>query len=991
MSQEYVFRFLSARPASLEPRIEQRPMKLELYDGFQPTTTFRDALSRIDATANPRAARLVAELRQESTYVDRIDALPFDPRPGIDWAQQHVDLPADDDHAAETLGDAYGVSAEQFARDSKVVDSLTHLADTLLAQTITPAPDEVNLDSLSLAYKILSFALAVGRGSSFPHGATVGDLVGRRTILVPPVGKVAPQRMTPEGAGRPQPPARPDARSTHEDREALVRELERLQQTHSELTKLAISPEAVTLRSAETDAERIASLESQLRNAEAESQRAPAAGAERGAPASRSAIASATLMRPVLTEKAADTLSSASKQTLSSLSLESTKIDPVLAVRTLERRMNALAAELPATLPTTNVIRFAGVEFDPGQLREALGLYSRPNVVPQPHFCEFQAGIGDLLIVRQTLKAYELAEFSNVENVLAGETRDREHRRLDTSEDITTTEQTTDTQKEKDLQSTQRNEMQAEADKTVKQQFGLEAGLQISGSYGPSVQFSTHLNANFSTSSEETQRKAVSFSQEVTQKTSETIRETIKQTVSHRVLEEIQEINKHSFVNETDKHIRGIYRWLNKVYDAQIFNYGQRMLYEFVVPEPAAYFLYAMVENPPPNSDLVKPDPPKFFGQPLKPSNLTRTNFYDYVAKYQVSGVPAPPPQFQTAAFFDKQDAGDKNTYDRSGKIDVPDGYETYAAVVAADYSFEQGDTTDARMSLGGHDFDHTGFWGSSYSTINPRLRELSIAYHFFQVKSFTLAVDVLCQLTDEGFAKWQQQAYDSIIEAYLRQKSDYEEKLAAIAIQSDPGHLGRNPAENQRITQEELKKLVLMVLTGSDSIALDSFLASDEPLMDLAEVCDHGSWIRFFENAFEWTNMIYVLYPYFWGRHARWNAALHFTDPDLEFAAFLRAGAARVQVPVRPGFEKAVAHFCQYGEIWNGNDPPLRGDDLYVPIVDEIEANLGKFTQDGVPYPDGSQPWEVRIPTDLVLVENVEEVPNIRDMLTGQNVTLHS
>jgi hypothetical protein len=159
---------------------------------------------------------------------------------------------------------------------------------------------------------------------------------------------------------------------------------------------------------------------------------------------------------------------------------------------------------------------------------------------------------------------------------------------------------------------------------------------------------------------------------------------------------------------------------------------------------------------------------------------------------------------------------------------------------------------------------------------------------------------------------------------------------------------------------------------------------------MDLASVCDNGSWIRFFENAFEWTNMIYVLYPYFWGRHARWNAALHFTDPDLEFAAFLRAGAARVQIPVRPGFEKAVAHFCQYGEIWDGNDPPLRGDDLYVPVVDEIETNLGKFTSDGVPYPDGAQPWEVRIPTDLVLVENLEEVPNIRDMLTGQNVTIH-
>src|SRR5262249_32934607 len=106
-------------------------------------------------------------------------------------------------------------------------------------------------------------------------------------------------------------------------------------------------------------------------------------------------------------------------------------------------------------------------------------------------------------------------------------------------------------------------------------------------------------------------------------------------------------------------------------------------------------------------------------------------------------------------------------------------------------------------------------------------------------------------------------------------------------------------------------------------------------------------------------------------------------------FAAFLRAGAARVQVPVRPGFEKAVVHFLQFGEIWNGNDPPMHDDDLYVPIVDEIAANLGKYDNDGVPYPPGSTPWEVRIPTELVVVQNLEEIPNIVDILTGKNINL--
>lgn len=71
---------------------------------------------------------------------------------------------------------------------------------------------------------------------------------------------------------------------------------------------------------------------------------------------------------------------------------------------------------------------------------------------------------------------------------------------------------------------------------------------------------------------------------------------------------------------------------------------------------------------------------------------------------------------------------------------------------------------------------------------------------------------------------------------------------------------------------------------------------------------------------------------------------------------------------------------------IWGSNDVPLIGDDLYVPIVKEITENLGKL-DDGVPYPADSQPWEVTIPTSLVVLQDLAEVPNIRDMMTGNNI----
>jgi hypothetical protein len=247
---------------------------------------------------------------------------------------------------------------------------------------------------------------------------------------------------------------------------------------------------------------------------------------------------------------------------------------------------------------------------------------------------------------------------------------------------------------------------------------------------------------------------------------------------------------------------------------------------------------------------------------------------------------------------------------------------------------------------------------------------------------------DLFCVRTNHALQTWQHETYAAIIEAYLNKKAAYEEKKAQRQLQDGVQIAGHNPLDNRRIEREELKKLVLYSVLRTGYIDFNSYYGTAEPLLDLSKAEQNGSEIRFFENAFEWHNMTYVFYPYFWNRHARWISALHLTDPDSDFAAFLRAGAARVQVPVRPGFERAVAYFCQTGDVWKGQDPPLIDDDLYVPIVEEIEENLGKLDA-GVPYPPDSQPWEVTVPTSLVVVQDLAEIPAIRDALTGNVMSL--
>ena len=68
--------------------------------------------------------------------------------------------------------------------------------------------------------------------------------------------------------------------------------------------------------------------------------------------------------------------------------------------------------------------------------------------------------------------------------------------------------------------------------------------------------------------------------------------------------------------------------------------------------------------------------------------------------------------------------------------------------------------------------------------------------------------------------------------------------------------------------------------------------------------------YVRFFEQAFEWEEITWVTYPYFWGRKCNWQKIYQLQHVDPIFLAFLQAGFARVVVPVRPVYEHAALRF---------------------------------------------------------------------------------
>jgi hypothetical protein len=123
------------------------------------------------------------------------------------------------------------------------------------------------------------------------------------------------------------------------------------------------------------------------------------------------------------------------------------------------------------------------------------------------------------------------------------------------------------------------------------------------------------------------------------------------------------------------------------------------------------------------------------------------------------------------------------------------------------------------------------------------------------------------------------------------------------------------------------------------------------------------GDLVKFVQQAIEWENLLYFLYPYFWGSEVQGRDKMLFEHPDPEHQNFLRAGYCRVVITVRPGFEEDFTRLVETGSLSNVYTSP------YLPIAQEI-ANRALTNYAGIPpanpekharpllYPQQRQTW---------------------------------
>jgi hypothetical protein len=112
---------------------------------------------------------------------------------------------------------------------------------------------------------------------------------------------------------------------------------------------------------------------------------------------------------------------------------------------------------------------------------------------------------------------------------------------------------------------------------------------------------------------------------------------------------------------------------------------------------------------------------------------------------------------------------------------------------------------------------------------------------------------------------------------------------------------------------------------------------------------------IKFINQAIEWKNLIYFVYPYFWDIPLSWDFIRQIRHSDAIRQAFLRAGSARVVLSVRQGWEADWIQFVETG----GFDKKLLAGHPYMSIASEI-ASYDRTNYPGIP---AANPGSTNIP----------------------------
>ncbi|AXG72999.1 hypothetical protein DVK85_01610 [Flavobacterium arcticum] len=606
-------------------------------------------------------------------------------------------------------------------------------------------------------------------------------------------------------------------------------------------------------------------------------------------------------------------------------------------------------------------------------------------------------GVADYLKVEQTVQCYVEGEISHIENIMAREYKERATRMLRRTEDTTTISNETEQERLTDTTTTNRHELQSEISKVISESQDL--GTSVNSRYDGKGGFSVSAGLSYATNTSQTDstRIAETTAQEITERATDRIVSKVKEERISKIIEEYEENNKHGFDNRFgSQHVVGVYRWVDKLYKNQIWNYGKRMMLEFMIPDPAELHTLGLIptNGEGSNSEGILQTPPDPRTTLKYGPSVNFSDFWTYAqywAQYYNAVIEPVPAENITVgeSFSVKYNTGESKISSTegssgNGKITVPEGYKVSSAKGIYN-AIKDGDRSGSLISLTvGNSTNYNAlisptkllilsnvnFAANTDSFINSNyVNEVPVSFTLGNHVAGDVSVTLSCYLTQEAKEAWEMRTFKAIMDAYEAKLAEYNERIEKNknVVQEE---IKTNPGFYRQIENLVLRKNCISYLIrqigggfsyGASMTTGDSFGNFE---VNLSQGLDtYTNTVKFLEQAFEWDIISYNFYPYFWGKRDNWSKMYQFDKSDDPlYRSFMQAGMARVVVTVRPGFEKAAALYLTTGFIWNGGTVPTIGDPLYLDLVDEV-------TREEPPKKEGKA-WITRLPTTLTILQ---------------------
>jgi hypothetical protein len=589
--------------------------------------------------------------------------------------------------------------------------------------------------------------------------------------------------------------------------------------------------------------------------------------------------------------------------------------------------------------------------------------------------------IGKLQLVKYRLLRYEAGEVASITSIMPGEKRKLVNRKLDrvTDKETVATTTTTDSGTSVNEQSSDFNEELQQAIAETTETVSYPASSGMTATYGPPTNITvTGSFAKAFTTQKPDTKQLSTFAKKILNRTTQRLSEKINKVRTHTELRESEDTSV-SFLKNTHSSevLYGIHCWLNKVYQASVVHYGNRMLFSFTVPDPAAAYIRqtGILEG----KDLTEPLPLASFNVTTYADLKADTTDYLKVCQhYGLSDFPLPPQQSVIVS--------DVIGLSQSKLIPLPEGYVADTATLR--YAFGAG-TQAAEVSgfVGQYSFTFdraSGVTGSankvpvgSEQTAIP----VSVVYNPVIALSppdsgldFQLLVEISCIPLGETVLAWQIALYQRLAEAYAGQLAAYRLKTRPVGMRTET----ENPLDQRRIIRQELEKSIRGQLLGH-ALQVNGL---PEAASTVTGMLDQPGILRYLQSALEWNELSYTFFDQYDGQQGEF--AVSSLSPGF-FSAFLQASEARVLIPVDPAFDRGFLYFLSTGMIWPVGDnlAPCFPDDTANNATNPDQASIvHAIKQTAHRHCYGEHlidSWELIVPTSMQLLQPKKSF-NIKD-----------